>query len=118
MADHARTGPSLVTITFRLRRPSIQSLVSLRHIEKYMNGAEVSPVPPLTQQPQTTAFQSCTITWPQDRSLKTSTNSATPSAAATPKDKFMVIDLNLNFPVGELSLVCGKLGSGKTLVAL
>ncbi|KAG6899520.1 hypothetical protein C0995_005779, partial [Termitomyces sp. Mi166 len=96
----------------------LQSLVSLRRIEKYMNGAEVSPVPPLSQHPQTIAFQSCTITWPQDRSLKTSTNSVTPSAAATPKHKFMLIDLNLNFPVGELSLVCGKLGSGKTLLLL
>ncbi|KAG5350514.1 hypothetical protein C0989_010730 [Termitomyces sp. Mn162] len=96
----------------------LQSLVSLRRIEKYMNGAEVAPVPPLSQQSQTIAFQSCTITWPQDRSLKTTINSTLPSAAATPKHKFMLIDLNLNFPVGELSLVCGKLGSGKTLLLL
>ncbi|KAG6895370.1 hypothetical protein C0992_001606 [Termitomyces sp. T32_za158] len=96
----------------------LQSLVSLRRIEKYMNGAEVSPVPPLTQQSQMIAFQSCTITWPQDRSLRTATSSTLPSTTATPKHKFMLIDLNLNFPVGELSLVCGKLGSGKTLLLL
>ncbi|KAG6885741.1 hypothetical protein C0993_010568 [Termitomyces sp. T159_Od127] len=96
----------------------LQSLVSLRRIEKYMNGAEVSPVPPISQQSQTIAFQSCTITWPQDRSLRTATSSTIPSTTATPKHKFMLIDLNLNFPVGELSLVCGKLGSGKTLLLL
>ncbi|KAG6901340.1 hypothetical protein C0995_013396 [Termitomyces sp. Mi166 len=83
-----------------------------------MNGAEVSPVPLLTQQPQMIAFQSCTITWHQDCSLKISTNSATPSAAATPKHKFMLINLNLNFPVGELLLVCRKLGSGKMFLLL
>ncbi|KAG6812192.1 hypothetical protein H0H92_003997 [Tricholoma furcatifolium] len=96
----------------------LQSLVSLRRIERYMNGMEVSSVPPLSQQSQTIAFQSCTVTWPQDRSQKTAATSAQPSAAPTPKHKFMLIDLNLNFPVGELSLVCGKLGSGKTLLLL
>ncbi|KAG6854494.1 hypothetical protein C0991_006096 [Blastosporella zonata] len=96
----------------------LQSMVSLRRIEKYMNGMEVSPVPPIHQQSQTIAFQSCTVTWPQDRAQKTTTSSAQPSAATTPKHKFMLIDLSLNFPLGELSLVCGKLGSGKTLLLL
>ena len=30
----------------------------------------------------------------------------------------MLVDLSLNFPRGELSLVCGKLGSGKSLLLL
>lgn len=30
----------------------------------------------------------------------------------------MLMDLNVVFPKGELSLVCGKLGSGKTLLLL
>jgi hypothetical protein len=30
----------------------------------------------------------------------------------------MLTDLNIIFPKGELSLVCGKLGSGKTLLLL
>lgn len=30
----------------------------------------------------------------------------------------MLMDLNIVFPQGELSLVCGKLGSGKTLLLL
>ena len=32
--------------------------------------------------------------------------------------KFMLVDMTLEFPKGELSLVCGKLGSGKTLLLL
>jgi ABC-type multidrug transport system fused ATPase/permease subunit len=96
----------------------LQSLVSLRRIEKYMGGAEVKPVPPVEQQTETIAFQSCTVTWSQDRSLSTAATPSAASAASTPRHRFMLVDMNLNFPTGELSLVCGKLGSGKTLLLL
>ena|ERR1700676_4856888 len=92
-----------------------QSLVSLRRIEKYLHGTEVAPVPPISDQSRIIAFQSATVTWPQDRSLL---GSKTPSAASTPRKKFVLIDLSVNFPAGELSLICGKLGSGKTLLLL
>nr|GAT52587.1 multidrug resistance-associated ABC transporter protein [Mycena chlorophos] len=94
----------------------LQSLVSLRRIEKYLGTAEVAPVPPLSEQSPTIAFQSCTVTWPHDRNAGTA--SGTPSAASTPRHKFVLVDLSLQFPQGELSLVCGKLGSGKTLLLL
>ena|ERR1700733_2969902 len=88
-------------------------MVSIRRIEKYLDGAEVAYVPPIEHQPQTIAFRSCTVTWPQDRS-----GSAMPSAASTARNKFMLVDMTLTFPEGELSLICGKLGSGKTLMLL
>ena len=91
-----------------------QCFVSLRRIEKYLNTAEVIAVRPLNQQSKTIAFQSCTVTWPQDRN----TSILPPSAASTPKHKFVLVDLLLKFPQGELSLICGKLGSGKTLLLL
>ncbi|KAJ7110239.1 multidrug resistance-associated ABC transporter [Mycena crocata] len=94
----------------------LQSIISLRRIEKYLHTPEVKPVPPIAKQSQTIAFQSCTVTWPQDRSF--SRASATPSAASTPRYKFVLVDLTLQFPPGELSLICGKLGSGKTLLLL
>ena len=74
----------------------------------------MNPVPPLDQQSKTVAFQSCTATWPQDRAAASQAS----SAASTPKHKFLLVDLSLNFPQGELSLICGKLGSGKTLLLL
>ncbi|KAF9007916.1 ATP-binding cassette transporter [Cyathus striatus] len=95
---------------------TLQSLVSLRRIEKYLNAAEIKGVPPLDQQSKTIALQSCTVTWPQDRSGVS--NSVTPSAASTPRHKFVLVDLSMEFPSGELSLICGKLGSGKTLLLL
>ena len=96
----------------------LQCLVSLRRVEKYLNGAEVKPVPPLNEQPKVVAFQSCTVTWPQDRSQSSNASSIAPSVASTPRQKFVLVDLNLQFPRGELSLICGKLGSGKTLMLL
>ena len=92
----------------------VQSFISLRRIEKYLNGAEVIAVPPLGQQSKTVAFETCTLTWPQDRNE----SSLAPSSASTPNHKFVLVDLSLNFPQGELSLICGKLGSGKTLLLL
>jgi hypothetical protein len=97
---------------------STQSLVSLRRIEKYLNSAEVSPVPPLAGQEQLMAFQSATVTWPQDRTQSSASASATPSASSTPRHKFILMDLSLTFPPSKLSLICGKLGSGKTLLLL
>ncbi|KZT58208.1 multidrug resistance-associated ABC transporter [Calocera cornea HHB12733] len=92
----------------------MQSLVSVRRIEKYLSSAEIQP--PMTLHKEgNIALNSATITWPQDRSMGTS---ATPSAAATPRGKFLLLDLTLSFPDGELSLICGKLGSGKTLLLL
>ncbi|KAJ7126325.1 P-loop containing nucleoside triphosphate hydrolase protein [Mycena epipterygia] len=92
----------------------LQSIVSLRRIEKYLGTAEVSAVLPLEQQSQTIALQSCTITWPQNRAA----SSTASSAASTPRHKFVLIDLTLQFPPGELSLICGKFGSGKSLLLL
>ena len=84
----------------------------MRRIEKYLNSNEIVPVPPLNEQSDTIAFQSCTVTWPQDRSG----SSAASSVASTPRQKFVLVDLTLRFPKDELSLICGKLGSGKTLL--
>ncbi|KIJ61804.1 hypothetical protein HYDPIDRAFT_183028 [Hydnomerulius pinastri MD-312] len=101
----------------------LQSHVSLRRIEKYLQLTEVAPVPPLSSNPAAQsesriAFQSATVTWPHDRS-KSASGSASTSVASTPRlGKFVLLDLSLRFPEGELSLVCGKLGSGKTLLLL
>jgi hypothetical protein len=101
----------------------LQSLVSLRRIEKYLAGVEVASVPVLDGTTRALSFTSATISWAQSRSTHSSTDtslapSAAPSAASTPRRAFTLLDLNLAFPPGELSLVCGKLGSGKTLLLL
>ncbi|KAJ7477234.1 multidrug resistance-associated ABC transporter [Mycena galericulata] len=87
----------------------LQVILSLQRIEKYLGLGEVMPVPPLERQSQVIAFQSCTVTWPQDSS---------PSTPVNTPHKFILVNLTLEFPSGELSLVCGKLGSGKSLLLL
>src|SRR5258707_8910894 len=88
-------------------------------MERYLHSAEVAPVPPLSEDSPPITFQGATVTWPQDRARSGSASaSLASSVSATPKTKFMLTDLNIVFPKGELSLVCGKLGSGKTLLLL
>jgi ABC-type multidrug transport system fused ATPase/permease subunit len=111
--QHASSILSIITY-LSVFSSFVQSFVSLRRIEKYLNAAEVNAVPPLNQQSKTVAFQSCTVTWPQDRNAGKQAS----SAGSTPKHKFVLVDLSLNFPQGELSLICGKSGSGKSLLLL
>ncbi|KIM26711.1 hypothetical protein M408DRAFT_330465 [Serendipita vermifera MAFF 305830] len=110
----------------------LQSMVSLRRISKYLGTQEVSSVQPIHEQDTTIALNSATISWPQERiGSAFTTGSTTPailatsnvtsvggSTTGTPRRKFVLIDLTLDFPRGELSLICGKLGSGKTLLLL
>ncbi|EMD35635.1 hypothetical protein CERSUDRAFT_85574 [Gelatoporia subvermispora B] len=92
----------------------LQTFVSLRRIEMYLHGAEVAPVPLTDSLSQPIILQSATVTWPQNRAH----SSTVSSAASTPRHKFILMDLSLSFPFGELSLICGKLGSGKSLLLL
>ncbi|KAJ7065639.1 multidrug resistance-associated ABC transporter [Mycena amicta] len=91
----------------------LQSLVSLRRIAKYLDGDEVALVRTLTPaalpaQQKDISLRSCTIAW----------SSNGPSSTQRSRSRFILSDLNLTFPSGDLSLVCGKLGSGKTLLLL
>ncbi len=67
------------------------------------------------------AMNSATITWPRDKAPMSADGEASvgPSIAPTPSGGgFTLSDVNVNFPEGQLSLICGKLGSGKTLLLL
>ncbi|KAF7377450.1 Multidrug resistance-associated ABC transporter [Mycena sanguinolenta] len=87
----------------------LQSLVSLRRIDQYLDSREVSlPVSPSFSQNinQTRiSLTAASITWPSFASP----HSTTP---------FALSNLTLSFPAGELSLICGKVGSGKSLLLL
>ncbi|QRW19137.1 ABC transporter [Rhizoctonia solani] len=95
----------------------LQSLVSLRRIEKYLSATEIADVRSIqdTELEDSVKLVSATISWPQTRFGGAS---SAPSVAPTPKARFTISDISLEFPDGELSLICGKLGSGKTLLLL
>ncbi|KAG8989939.1 hypothetical protein FRB93_003401 [Tulasnella sp. JGI-2019a] len=96
----------------------LQSLVSLRRIENYLSLQEVSSVPSVQDQADLQiVLRNATVSWPKS-GKRMRTDSATSTAATTPMQAFQLIDLTLEFPKGEMTLICGKLGSGKTLLLL
>ncbi|GAA5926134.1 hypothetical protein JCM3775_005214 [Rhodotorula graminis] len=102
-----------------------QCLVSLRRIDAYLDTPEVELAAALedatavadaeaqqheAQSAHRIAFDKATITFPQDRR---------DADADEPETKpFELQDVEVEFPVGDLSLICGRLGSGKTLMLL
>lgn len=87
----------------------LQGFVSCRRIEKYMSLPEVTDVEPFAG--GDIVLRNATYTWAKDES-----KTAAKSAAPTPRPEFSLADLSLRFPAGKLSLICGRLGSGKTLL--
>lgn len=53
-------------------------------------------------------LNSATLSWPKD---KVTGETAATSATTTPKTAFSLLDISLDFPEGELSLICGRLGA-------
>ncbi|SPO07647.1 related to multidrug transporter (yeast bile transporter) [Cephalotrichum gorgonifer] len=78
----------------------LDAQVSTNRIEAYLNGPEIKPV---TQDGPDVVFEGASIAWPIDEE--------TPEAA-----RFILRDINLSFPRGELSVISGKTGSGKSLL--
>jgi len=82
--------------------------------------------PPVIEQVEV-AFKDATVTWPRadqqepitSNGVATNGNgsSSRASSLAAPKS-FELQDIDVEFPKGELSLICGRLGSGKTLMLL
>ncbi|CAG8489136.1 4720_t:CDS:10, partial [Dentiscutata heterogama] len=82
----------------------LQALISIHRIEKFLNEDEIEILhennyPFITS----ISFEKATISW-----NKIKENS----------DEFIMQDLDLEFPVGELSIICGPTGSGKTLLLM
>lgn len=78
----------------------IDTLVSIRRIDKYLKGPEMKKT--LTEGPDV-AFDNATIAWPVDDDIPD-------------EDRFLLKNVNLSFPAGELSVISGKTGSGKSLL--
>ncbi|OCF33530.1 ATP-binding cassette transporter [Kwoniella heveanensis BCC8398] len=90
---------------------ALQGFVSCRRIEKYLSLAEVTPIEE-NDGSGDIVLTSATYTWPRDDSAIQGFKSTAP----TPKSAFTLADLTLRFPKGKLSLICGRLGSGKSLL--
>ncbi|GAB0131908.1 hypothetical protein EsDP_00000361 [Epichloe bromicola] len=79
---------------------AIDTLVSVRRIDKYLKGPEMKKT--LTEG-HDVAFDNATIAWPVDEEVPE-------------EERFILNNINLSFPAGELSVISGKTGSGKSLL--
>lgn len=79
---------------------ALDTLVSIRRVEKYLNGPEIKKV---VREGPDVAFENASIAWPVDDEVPD-------------EERFILNNLNLSFPAGELSVVSGKTGTGKSLL--
>ncbi|KAK0545125.1 hypothetical protein OC845_005247 [Tilletia horrida] len=96
---------------------SLQCFVSLRRVAVYLQSPEVE-APPRTQLDQTdlneaavpVALHDALVGWPVFAGV-----GAKETALPSP---FCLRDVSIEFEANELNLICGRLGSGKTLLLL
>lgn len=78
----------------------IDALVSVTRIEEYLSAPEIAADRKVSD---TISFSHASVAWPCDDN----TDEA---------DKYVLRDIDVSFPAGELSIISGKTGSGKTLL--
>ncbi|KAK2023512.1 ABC transporter [Colletotrichum zoysiae] len=78
----------------------IDANISVKRIQDYLNGPEKTQT--VTEGPEV-AFENATIAWPVDEETKD-------------EDRFILRNVNVTFPAGELSVISGKTGTGKSLM--
>ncbi|WYZ44130.1 hypothetical protein EsH8_VII_000566 [Colletotrichum jinshuiense] len=78
----------------------IDANISVKRMQDYLNGPEKTQT--VTEGPDV-AFENATIAWPVDDEVKE-------------EDRFILRNVNVTFPAGELSVISGKTGSGKSLM--
>ncbi|KAG0192612.1 hypothetical protein DFQ28_008488 [Apophysomyces sp. BC1034] len=89
----------------------LQALISVRRIETYLREDEIIQPPPIDpKDPIRIGFSDATIGW-----KKTSLDE---NGNVSDHSSFVLKDVSVQFPNGELSLICGATGSGKTLMIL
>ncbi|KAK5651837.1 hypothetical protein OQA88_11606 [Cercophora sp. LCS_1] len=98
------TLDSAIASTPGLIHFAVEAWVSLKRIEKYLDGPEIKPIRTHTDKPDIT-FEDADLSWPVDDDEKTDET-----------DKFVLRNVTLSFPSGELSVISGKTGSGKSLM--
>ncbi|KAF0561148.1 P-loop containing nucleoside triphosphate hydrolase protein [Gigaspora margarita] len=83
---------------------ALQALVSMRRIENFLDEDEID-IPPENnyQFMKSISFEKATVSW---NKIKENSN------------EFIMQNLDLEFPVGELNIICGPAGSGKTLLLM
>lgn len=83
-----------------LTTDALDAWVSVKRIEEYLESSEVVKV---SKDADEVAFDAASIAWPSD-------------ADTNEDERFVLRDVNVTFPKGELSVISGKTGTGKSLM--
>ncbi|KAK0731311.1 P-loop containing nucleoside triphosphate hydrolase protein [Lasiosphaeris hirsuta] len=78
----------------------LDAWVSIKRIEEYLKSPEVTPIAKDSQQ---VSFENASIAWPSDEKIEDD-------------ERFILRNVNVTFPQGELSVISGKTGTGKSLL--
>lgn len=78
----------------------IDTVVSIKRTDTYLKGPEMEKI--LSEGPEV-SFDNASIAWPVDQAI-------------ADEERFVLRDVNFSFPTGELSVISGKTGTGKSLV--
>ncbi|CAG8465353.1 5760_t:CDS:10, partial [Scutellospora calospora] len=93
----------------------IQARISISRIEKFLNEPELDrkiSVPSIGD--PYIGFKNATLQWPDVDNSVEDTSKSTDLTTRKQSNKFILKNLNLSFPVNELSIICGPTGCGKT----
>lgn len=89
------------------------SITTSRRLDRYLASPEQENVLEPSPDGQV-LFQNATISWPSNETRQSGVTSGKPDVAAA--QRFSLHDLNLTFPTGELSIISGRTGAGKSLL--
>lgn len=89
-----------LSIVPELTTDLLDAWVSVKRIDTYLQSPEISRV---TKNSDVISFENASIAWPSDNTEED-------------PDRFILRDVNVTFPKGELSVISGKTGSGKSLM--
>lgn len=78
----------------------LDAWVSVKRIEEYLNSPEVSKI---SKDSDEVSFDNASIAWPSDEKIDE-------------EERFVLRNINVTFPKGELSVISGKTGTGKSLM--
>ncbi|KAF0506686.1 P-loop containing nucleoside triphosphate hydrolase protein [Gigaspora margarita] len=93
----------------------IQAQVSNSRIEKFLKDPEIDRKCSIQNfNDPYIGFKSATFQWPDGEDSIDNSSVSVDLTMQTPLNKFTLKNLNVSFPVNELSIICGPTGSGKT----
>ncbi|EHA49824.1 multidrug resistance-associated protein 1 [Pyricularia oryzae 70-15] len=78
----------------------LDAWVSVNRLEEYLNSPDIQQI---AKESDDIAFENASIAWPSDAKLDDG-------------ERFVLRDVNIKFPRGELSVISGKTGTGKSLL--